>query len=565
MEGRTKLHSYLLLVGSLVIIWVSCSDGNSIQNNEQVLARINDLTVSENHFLNTFREYYYRTGQVLEADPVTRNAILDTEFNTYVMAVKAMDDGLEDQEYVQFQKEAIKRRVLTEEYLNQVILEDVEVTDEDLQDYFVRFNSLLRASHLYARTKSEAEALYTRLEQGESFEELAREVFQNEYMAENGGDIGRFTTDELDIAFENAAFSLKKGEYSKPVRTAQGYSIVKLTERVTKPILTEYEFFNQKAKLETYVYKKKKELKTRAHLEAFTQGVILDEKLVTEIWEDVVNRFELFADKEAEFIQNLPTGTKKLATFGDFEFSMNDFTEEYLASPAPLFDGISGEESFRNFVIGLAYRKLLIDGAYENELDEQQAVQESINETYYQFLADEAEQLLRESITNTEAELYNAYQQNEQQYEEPMQINLQRLVVKTEDEADKLLKALNNGADFTELVMEYTIQNEDLFTSGELGFLSIKTFGFSSKQLSKLEVGEVSGVIPYTAEEFHIYKCLGKIDARSLSFNEARERVDNYLTNKKFRELRAKTIEQVKAKHNAKIDIEKLNELTIQI
>ena len=181
MEGRTKLHSYLLLVGSLVIIWVSCSDGNSIQNNEQVLARINDLTVSENHFLNTFREYYYRTGQVLEADPVTRKAILDTEFNTYVMAVKAMDDGLEDQEYVQFQKEAIKRRVLTEEYLNQVILEDVEVTDEDLQDYFVRFNSLLRASHLYARTKSEAEALYTRLEQGESFEELAREVFQNEY------------------------------------------------------------------------------------------------------------------------------------------------------------------------------------------------------------------------------------------------------------------------------------------------------------------------------------------------------------------------------------------------
>ena len=47
-------------------------------------------------------------------------------------------------------------------------------------------------------------------------------------------DIGRFTTDELDIAFENQAFSMAIGDIF-PIQTAQGFSIIKLTDRVTRP------------------------------------------------------------------------------------------------------------------------------------------------------------------------------------------------------------------------------------------------------------------------------------------------------------------------------------------
>lgn len=53
---------------------------------------------------------------------------------------------------------------------------------------------------------------------GESFEALAEEVFTNPYLANNGGDIGEFTVDEMDIAFENAAFALNVGDVSAPVK-----------------------------------------------------------------------------------------------------------------------------------------------------------------------------------------------------------------------------------------------------------------------------------------------------------------------------------------------------------
>ena len=50
-----------------------------------------------------------------------------------------------------------------------------------------------------------------------------------------------------------------------------------------------------------------------------------------------------------------------------------------------------------------------------------------------------------------------------------------------------------------------------------------------------------------------------------MNFEEARDQVNNFLTTRKLKSLRASTIEDVKKKHNAVIDTQKLKELTIQI
>ena len=161
----------------ILILAVSCSSEN--KNAENILAEIDGLTVSEAHFLNAFKEYYYRTGQVLNPNPATRKAILDTEFNTYVLAVHAQDEGIDETEEAIQRRQSIEKRVITEEYLEQIILSDITPTEAELRDYFKRFNSLLRASHIYARTEEEIQSYYQRFQNGESFEEIAKEAFQN--------------------------------------------------------------------------------------------------------------------------------------------------------------------------------------------------------------------------------------------------------------------------------------------------------------------------------------------------------------------------------------------------
>jgi len=55
------------------------------------------------------------------------------------------------------------------------------------------------------------------------------------------------------------------------------------------------------------------------------------------------------------------------------------------------------------------------------------------------------------------------------------------------------------------------------------------------------------------------------IEARSLRFDEAKEAVQDILLEQKFREARSLLIDQVKIKHNAFIDLERLKEINIEV
>ena len=79
--------------------------------------------------------------------------------------------------------------------------------------------------------KAKADALFEQLAGGASFEELARKDSADTGSAKDGGDLGFLSRDAmLDPAFADAAFALKQGEVSKPVKSAYGYHIIKLSE-----------------------------------------------------------------------------------------------------------------------------------------------------------------------------------------------------------------------------------------------------------------------------------------------------------------------------------------------
>jgi peptidyl-prolyl cis-trans isomerase D len=76
--------------------------------------------------------------------------------------------------------------------------------------------------------KKKAEELLSRIRKGESFADLAKQVSQDPGSAKEGGDLGFFGRGVMDKAFEQAAFSLKVGEVSEPVRSTFGFHLIKL-------------------------------------------------------------------------------------------------------------------------------------------------------------------------------------------------------------------------------------------------------------------------------------------------------------------------------------------------
>ncbi len=87
----------------------------------------------------------------------------------------------------------------------------------------------IRASHILVQYEYEAQDILRLLEKNKTFEELAVK-FSKCSSAAAGGDLGVFSSGKMDEDFEDAAFALKVGQISKPIRTKFGYHIIKRTE-----------------------------------------------------------------------------------------------------------------------------------------------------------------------------------------------------------------------------------------------------------------------------------------------------------------------------------------------
>ncbi len=68
------------------------------------------------------------------------------------------------------------------------------------------------------------------IESGASFEDLAKAHSEDPGTAQNGGDLGFISRDIMDPAFDAAAFSLKAGEVSAPVRSDFGLHLIKVSD-----------------------------------------------------------------------------------------------------------------------------------------------------------------------------------------------------------------------------------------------------------------------------------------------------------------------------------------------
>jgi len=79
----------------------------------------------------------------------------------------------------------------------------------------------IHCAHILVKTETEAKNIKARLDKGEKFSALAKNVSLCP-SAKNGGDLGTFTRGKMVKEFEKAAFALEKGQTSDPLRRSLG-------------------------------------------------------------------------------------------------------------------------------------------------------------------------------------------------------------------------------------------------------------------------------------------------------------------------------------------------------
>ncbi|HHR84904.1 MAG TPA: tetratricopeptide repeat protein [Candidatus Acetothermia bacterium] len=126
---------------------------------------------------------------------------------------------------------------LRDEALRDAVVGNVEPTDDDLAAYFEKNISKytedeqVRASHILVKDLDTANKVLDELNNGADFAELAKKYSTDTGTKDKGGDLGFFGRGQMVKEFEDAAFSLKVGEISQPVKSQYGYHIIKVTDR----------------------------------------------------------------------------------------------------------------------------------------------------------------------------------------------------------------------------------------------------------------------------------------------------------------------------------------------
>jgi len=164
-------------------------------------------------------------------DQIINEKLLDTE----TAKTKITDDA-------DFKKrlDILKSQLIKQVYLERFLKD--KVTDAQVHAEYEKFKKdnegkeEIHARHILVPTEEEAKQVIKDLDGGAKFEDLAQKRSSGP-TAQRGGDLGYFSKEDMLPEFSDAAFKLKKGEYTKtPVKTQFGWHVILVEDRRARTV-----------------------------------------------------------------------------------------------------------------------------------------------------------------------------------------------------------------------------------------------------------------------------------------------------------------------------------------
>ncbi|WP_058305670.1 peptidylprolyl isomerase [Gracilibacillus massiliensis] len=119
-------------------------------------------------------------------------------------------------------------------FLQQLLTKDVSVSESEIEEYFntyqgqYQFDDMVQLSHILVSNQQEAELVIAKLEEGDSFSQVAQEYSTDEETVNQGGYLGYYseTSSFIPDQYYEEATSIEEGTYSEPLLVGSGYAII---------------------------------------------------------------------------------------------------------------------------------------------------------------------------------------------------------------------------------------------------------------------------------------------------------------------------------------------------
>lgn len=206
-------------------------------NADKVVATVNGHSISESDLTLAEAEIGNELGNLPEA--TRRRVLVEFMIENQLFAEAAEAEKLGTGPDFEKRMAFWRQRALRDAYFDKTVRASIgeqaarAIYEDKVKQ--LKPEEEVQARHILVASEEEAKKLLERVNAGEDFAQLAKENSGDAGSKEQGGMLGYFGKGQMVPQFEETAFSLKKGEVSKPVQSQFGWHVIKVEDRRQKP------------------------------------------------------------------------------------------------------------------------------------------------------------------------------------------------------------------------------------------------------------------------------------------------------------------------------------------
>lgn len=227
-----KMVLYSVVI--FIITGLSVLGAPKLFSEEKILARVGERVITENDLNEMMKRYEsIRKGNPYSIDQ--KKELINMLIRNSLISMEAEREKLDQKPEFQSKLKMYKNELLTAEYISQKIEPLVTVKNEEIEEILKQNPNLIpketvTIKEILVKTEKEAEEIYQELKKGADFSKIATEKSISRTKTKEGL-IGTISRGQLPPPLETVVFNLKEGEFSKPVKTDEGFEIFYLVSR----------------------------------------------------------------------------------------------------------------------------------------------------------------------------------------------------------------------------------------------------------------------------------------------------------------------------------------------